>query len=270
MLAVKNIGKTDLERCLIEMIEFSGTLPPNIVLPLTLRTANQIRGDERGRFLLSAGQEAIIPLAFHRPQRANEWFLVDGSGTKHFFSADSTKMIVRIYQVRPAARAARGRAPAATHGLVLSQQHPDRPRTALQKTMGRLEIVCQTRSAHVVSMGEAFRKNASRPVNRGRTSWFVSEHAFVGPQLAVYSRSSIGQLADTANRALRPAQSANPTATKVWVAATAVTPVAMLGPARICTVCRAALSATIRAFSASLQLRRRCLPSKTEIPETLL
>jgi hypothetical protein len=96
-LAVKNIGKTDLERCLVEMIEFSGTLPPNIALPLTLRTANQIRGDERGRFLLSAGQEAIIPLAFHRPQRANEWFLVDDSGTKHFFSADPTKIIVRIY-----------------------------------------------------------------------------------------------------------------------------------------------------------------------------
>lgn len=96
-LALKNIGTTDLERCLVEMIEFSGTLPPNIALPLTLRTANQIRGDERGRFLLSSGQEAIIPLAFHRPQRANEWFLVDDSGTKHFFSADPTKMIVRIY-----------------------------------------------------------------------------------------------------------------------------------------------------------------------------
>jgi hypothetical protein len=96
-LAVKNIGKTDLERCLVEMIEFSGTLPPNIALPLTLRTANQIRGDERGRFLLSAGQEAIIPLAFHRPQRANEWFLVYDSGTKHFFSADPTKMILRVY-----------------------------------------------------------------------------------------------------------------------------------------------------------------------------
>ena len=39
----------------------------------------------------------IIPLAFHRPQRANEWFLVDDSGTKHFFSADPTKMILRVY-----------------------------------------------------------------------------------------------------------------------------------------------------------------------------
>jgi hypothetical protein len=50
-----------------------------------------------GRFLLSAGQEVIIPLAFRRPQRANEWFLVDDAGAKHFFSADPTKMIVRIY-----------------------------------------------------------------------------------------------------------------------------------------------------------------------------
>jgi hypothetical protein len=96
-LAIKNIGKTDFERCLVEMIECSGTLPPNVHLPLTLRAANQIRGNERGRFLLSAGQEAIIPLMFHRLQRANEWFFVDDSGTKHFFSADPTKMILRVY-----------------------------------------------------------------------------------------------------------------------------------------------------------------------------
>ena len=76
-LAIKNIGKIDFERCLVEMIEFSGTLPPNVALPLTLRAANQIRGNERGRLLLSAGQETIIPLVFHRPQRANEWFFVE-------------------------------------------------------------------------------------------------------------------------------------------------------------------------------------------------
>ena len=96
-LALKNIGTTDLERCLVEVIEFSGTLAPNMALPLTLRTANQIRCGERGRFLLSSGQEAIMPLAFHRPQRANEWSLLDDSGNKHFFSADPTKIIMRIY-----------------------------------------------------------------------------------------------------------------------------------------------------------------------------
>jgi hypothetical protein len=96
-LTVRNIGKADFERCLVEIVEFSGTLPPNAALPMTLRSANQIRSNERGRFLLSAGQEVVIPLAFHRPQRANEWFLVDEHGARHFFSADATKMIVRIY-----------------------------------------------------------------------------------------------------------------------------------------------------------------------------
>jgi hypothetical protein len=79
------------------MVEFSGTLTPNCALPLTLRSANQIRSNKRGRFLLSAGQEVLIPLAVHRPQRANEWFLVDEHGEKHFFSANPTKMILRIY-----------------------------------------------------------------------------------------------------------------------------------------------------------------------------
>jgi hypothetical protein len=96
-LAVRNIGSTDFERCLVEMVEFSGTLPPNISLPMTLRTVNQIRSNERGRFLLSAGQEVMIPMAFHRPQRANEWFLVDEHDASHSFSADPTKMLVRIF-----------------------------------------------------------------------------------------------------------------------------------------------------------------------------
>ena len=96
-LAVRNIGSTEFDRCLVEMLEFSGTLPSSVPLPMTLRSANQIRSNERGRFLLSAGQEVLIPLAFHRSQRANEWFLVDEHGARHFFSADPTKMIVRIY-----------------------------------------------------------------------------------------------------------------------------------------------------------------------------
>lgn len=96
-LAVRNTGSADFERCLVEMVEFSGTLPPNVSLSMTLCTANQIQSNERGRFLLSAGQEVMIPMAFHRRQRANEWFLVDERGARHFFSADPTKMIVRIY-----------------------------------------------------------------------------------------------------------------------------------------------------------------------------
>jgi hypothetical protein len=62
-----------------------------------LRTASQVRARQQGRFLLSAGQEVTIPLALHRVQRANEWFLIDETGETYFLGANPAKMIVRIY-----------------------------------------------------------------------------------------------------------------------------------------------------------------------------
>ncbi|HEY7244492.1 MAG TPA: hypothetical protein VH678_11500 [Xanthobacteraceae bacterium] len=73
-LVVRNIGHIDFEHCLVEIIELSGTVPMGMPLPFPLRTDAQIRDRGRGRFILSPGQEAIIPVLFQRPQRANEWF----------------------------------------------------------------------------------------------------------------------------------------------------------------------------------------------------
>jgi hypothetical protein len=53
--------------------------------------------NERGRFSLSAGQDVVIPLAFYRAQRANEWLFISEAGERYFFSADPTKLIARIY-----------------------------------------------------------------------------------------------------------------------------------------------------------------------------
>jgi hypothetical protein len=96
-LVIRNIGQTDFERCLVEMTEFSGVLPPKMPMPLMLRTASQIRARQHGRFLLSAGQEVTVPLVFHRTERANEWVFIDETGERYFFGANPTKTIVRIY-----------------------------------------------------------------------------------------------------------------------------------------------------------------------------
>jgi hypothetical protein len=96
-LFVRNVGSSDFERCLVEMTEFSGVVSTGLPMPLALRTQPQIRAGERGRFLLSAGQEVAIPLALHRPQRANEWYLIDDGGKPHFFSANPTKMLLRLH-----------------------------------------------------------------------------------------------------------------------------------------------------------------------------
>jgi hypothetical protein len=96
-LFIRNIGGRNFERCLVEMAEFSGVVPRELPMPLALRTQTQIRADERGRFLLSAGQEVAIPRAFRRAQRANEWYLIDDSGKAHFFSANPTKMLLQLH-----------------------------------------------------------------------------------------------------------------------------------------------------------------------------
>jgi hypothetical protein len=95
-LFIKNIGRQAFEHCLVEMIECTGIVSKTLPMPLAMRTQEQIRANTRGRFLLSAGQEMPIPLAFYRPQRANEWYFVDDAGKQHFFSANPTKILIRI------------------------------------------------------------------------------------------------------------------------------------------------------------------------------
>lgn len=96
-LVVTNTSQREFERCLVQMTELSGVAPERMPLPLTLRQDSQIRNNERGSFPIFAGQQAIIPLAFRSPQRANEWFLFDENGQSHFIPANPTKMLLHIY-----------------------------------------------------------------------------------------------------------------------------------------------------------------------------
>jgi len=96
-LIIENVGPADLEDCLLEVTEISGRRPPEMPMPFVLRTDQQIRADERGRFTLSRGQKRAVPLAFRRTARANEWFFIDEDAKAYFRPSNPTKMIVRIY-----------------------------------------------------------------------------------------------------------------------------------------------------------------------------
>jgi hypothetical protein len=97
VLVLTNTGRNAFERCLVQMAEFSGVLPDGMPLPFTLRTDTQIRSNQRGSFAQFAGQEITIPLAFHSPNRSNEWFVFDENGKRYFIPANPTKMLLRIY-----------------------------------------------------------------------------------------------------------------------------------------------------------------------------
>jgi hypothetical protein len=96
-LVIENVGKGDLADCLVEVTELSGVRPVDMPMPLVLRSDEQIRNNERGRFRLDRGQRRAIPLAYRRPNRRNEWFFIDENGKTYFRSADATKMVLRIY-----------------------------------------------------------------------------------------------------------------------------------------------------------------------------
>jgi hypothetical protein len=96
-LVVANTGQNEFEQCLVEITQFSGVVPEGMPIPLKLRADSQIRNKERGSFPLLAGQEPVIPLAFHSPHRANEWFLFDENGQSYFIPANPIKLLLRIY-----------------------------------------------------------------------------------------------------------------------------------------------------------------------------
>jgi hypothetical protein len=96
-LVLKNIGQAEFDNCSVEITEITGRPIANMPMPFVLRTASQIRRNERGRFSLLAGQDVVIPLTFYRVQRANEWFFISETEERYFFSADPTKLIARIY-----------------------------------------------------------------------------------------------------------------------------------------------------------------------------
>jgi hypothetical protein len=96
-LVVTNTSRREFGRCIVQMTELSRATPDGMPMPLVLRTDAQIRNDERGPFPIFAGQQAIVPLAFRSPQRANEWFLFDENGRSYYIPVDPTKMLLRIF-----------------------------------------------------------------------------------------------------------------------------------------------------------------------------
>jgi hypothetical protein len=96
-LLVSNIGDKDLEKCIIQMEQFSGTIPSTMPMPLVLRTDGQIRGERSGRFMLSKGQPKTVPILFVGPTRKDEWYFIDEHGKKYFVPAGPAKMVIGVY-----------------------------------------------------------------------------------------------------------------------------------------------------------------------------
>jgi hypothetical protein len=95
---VENSGAVaELDSCLVEMTEFSGTVPAGMKIPATLRSAGQIQGNRSGRFKLSSGQRKPIPIFFASTRRKNEWFFIDERGGKYPLVAQPTRISLQIY-----------------------------------------------------------------------------------------------------------------------------------------------------------------------------
>jgi hypothetical protein len=92
-----NRAASELDNCLVEITEFSGTLPDGMKMPATLRSADQIQGNCFGRFKLSKGQRKPIPIFFVLRTRKNEWFFIDERGKKYPLTAQPTRVVLHIY-----------------------------------------------------------------------------------------------------------------------------------------------------------------------------
>jgi hypothetical protein len=96
-VTLQNLETRSLERCVVQIDQYSGALPKGMPFPLTLRTDPQIRAKLSGPFPLLAGQTATIPVLVGSPISANEWFLVDESGKSYFVPANPLKMVLGVY-----------------------------------------------------------------------------------------------------------------------------------------------------------------------------
>ena len=79
-ISMQNTGSADLERCLVQMEQFSGKLPDQMPMPLVLRTEGQIVSRDSGRFTLGPEQIKRVPLLFRSPPRTNEMYFFDENG----------------------------------------------------------------------------------------------------------------------------------------------------------------------------------------------
>jgi hypothetical protein len=109
-ISVQNTGSGDLERCLVQMEQFSGKLPDKMPMPLVLRTEGQIVSRDRGRFTLGPEQIKRVPLLFRSAPRTNEMYFFDENGHAYqyppgLYRAAPISMVLGVYGGRTLGKA---------------------------------------------------------------------------------------------------------------------------------------------------------------------
>lgn len=96
-ITVQNNEDVDLQDCTAQLEKINGLRPTELSLPMVLRTEDQIRGNENGRFLLSSKQHKVIPILFRSPVRKNEWYLIDEHGAEYYIPFEESDMVIGVY-----------------------------------------------------------------------------------------------------------------------------------------------------------------------------
>jgi len=109
-ISVQNTGSDDLERCLVQMEQFSGRVPDRMPMPLVLRTEGQIVSRDRGRFTLGPEQIKRVPLLFRSTPRTNEMYFFDENGHAYLYPAGEYRagpisMVLGVYGGRTLGKA---------------------------------------------------------------------------------------------------------------------------------------------------------------------
>jgi hypothetical protein len=109
-ISVQNTGSGDLERCLVQMEQFSGKLPEKMPMPLVLRTEGQIVSRDRGRFTLGPEQIKRVPILFRSAPRTNEMYFFDENGHAYqyppgLYRAEPLSMVLGVYGGRTLGKA---------------------------------------------------------------------------------------------------------------------------------------------------------------------
>jgi hypothetical protein len=101
-ISIENTGSGDLERCLVQMEQFSGQVPPTMPMPLIMRTEGQIVSRDKGRFTLAPEQIKRVPVAFTSMPRTNELYFFDENGHAYLYPpgiyrAGPIRMVLGVY-----------------------------------------------------------------------------------------------------------------------------------------------------------------------------
>jgi hypothetical protein len=101
-ISIENTGSRELERCAVQMEQFSGAAPPTMPMPLTLRSEGQIVSRDKGRFTLAPEQIKRVPVVFNSMTRTNELYFFDENGHAFLYPpglyrAGQISMVLGVY-----------------------------------------------------------------------------------------------------------------------------------------------------------------------------